>query len=68
MHGAAEFSVEELVFGCRTPMIHPYHSARLRELLKLPEPAPLEQRKTVLYLSRGSEARERRVRARLAMR
>lgn len=64
-----EFSAAELVFACRCPMIHPYFHARLAEALRLPAPAPLAQRRTVLYLSRGAGAgairnQERRVRGR----
>ena len=54
VHATAEFSVEELVFGCRTPLIHPFLSARLRELVQLPEALPLKERKVILYLSRQS--------------
>lgn len=61
-----QFSAAELVFACRCPMVHPFFHARLAEALHLPEPAPLAQRRTVLYLSRGPGAgairnQERRV-------
>lgn len=50
-----EFSAGELLFPCRTPLIHPYHHERLRELLRVPEALPLEERKTVLYFSRNQD-------------
>ena len=47
-------------------MVHPFHHARLREILGIGEPAPLAHRKIVLYLSRnpgsGSAAGSRQVR------
>ena len=56
-----------VVGRCRCPLKHPYFRERLRETLRvgvqLPEPAPLEQRKVVLYFSRnhGRTKAERRV-------
>jgi hypothetical protein len=34
-------------------MVHPFHHARLRELMGIGEAAPLAERKAVLYLSRN---------------
>ncbi|KAL4447836.1 hypothetical protein ABPG75_005055 [Micractinium tetrahymenae] len=47
-------SAAELVLPCRCPRVHPFFPERLLELLGMPEPAPLAQRKTVLYLSQGA--------------
>ena len=54
--GAYSMNAEELVFPCRCPLAHPYFHERLRELMQLPEPAPMAQRKHVLYMSRNEDA------------
>ena len=68
--GSFKLSVKELVFSCRCPMIHPFFHERLRELMRLPEPAPMAQRKHVLYLSRSQDAanKGRKVRLSAALR
>lgn len=49
----------------RTPYHHPFFRMRMEELVGLPEPAPLEERRVVLYFSRnkGGTKAERSVRA-----
>lgn len=53
---------------CRTPFKHPFFRMRLQELAGLLAPAPLEQRKIVLYFSRnhGGTKAERQARLRRA--
>lgn len=55
-HLMMEASLAEMVFPCRTPLIHPFFNARLRELVGMPQARPLEERKVVLYLSRNSDS------------
>ncbi|PRW61297.1 Glycosyltransferase uncharacterized [Chlorella sorokiniana] len=53
VHSMPSFSAQEVVFPCRCPLIHPFFNERLREIMRLPQPKPLEQRKVVLYFSRN---------------
>jgi hypothetical protein len=51
VHGANEVTSRNLVFSCRTPLIHPFAGHRFNDIIGL-KSFPLEKRKVVLMMPR----------------